>query len=88
VRAKAAVPLLGFTVQTGLNPSKVTIGESDEVTPLPIESWSLALRRGYDGPAATGAQAEVVENEQIGASKGFDEAWMTPIASSERQVVT
>jgi hypothetical protein len=32
-------------------------------------------------------EAEVVENEQIGAPKGFDEARTAPIASGERQVL-
>jgi hypothetical protein len=31
-------------------------------------------------------EAEVVEDEEIGAAKGFDQARMAPIASPERQV--
>jgi hypothetical protein len=32
-------------------------------------------------------EAEVVENEEIGAAEGFYEARMTPVASCERQVL-
>jgi hypothetical protein len=32
-------------------------------------------------------EAEVVENEEIGAAEGFDEARMTPVAACERQVL-
>ena len=32
-------------------------------------------------------EAEVVEDEQIGAAEGFDEARMAPIASGERQIL-
>jgi hypothetical protein len=32
-------------------------------------------------------EAEVVENEQIGAAEGFDEARMAPVASGERQIL-
>jgi hypothetical protein len=32
-------------------------------------------------------KAEVVENEQIGAAEGFDQARMAPIASGKRQVL-
>ena len=39
------------------------------------------------GAGVEGFEAEVVENEQIGATKGFDEARMAHIASGERQVL-
>ena len=39
------------------------------------------------GAGVEGFEAEVVENEQIGAAEGFDEARMTAIASGERQVL-
>ncbi len=32
-------------------------------------------------------ETEVVENEEIGAAEGFDEARMTPVASGERQIL-
>ena len=34
-----------------------------------------------------GFEAEVVENEQIGAAEGFDESRMAAVASGERQVL-
>ena len=39
------------------------------------------------GAGVEGFEAEVVENEQIGAAKGFDEARMAAIASGERQIL-
>ena len=39
------------------------------------------------GAGVEGLEAEVVENEQIGAAEGFDEARMAPVASGERQVL-
>ena len=39
------------------------------------------------GAGVEGFEAEVVENEQIGAAEGFDEARMAAIASGERQVL-
>src|SRR5262249_4461615 len=37
--------------------------------------------------AVEGFEPEVIENEEIGAAEGFEEAWMTPIASGERQIL-
>ena len=39
------------------------------------------------GAGVEGFEAEVVENEQIGAAEGFDEARMAAVASGERQVL-
>jgi hypothetical protein len=39
------------------------------------------------GAGVEGLEAEVVEDEQIGAAEGFDETRMTPIAAGERQVL-
>jgi len=39
------------------------------------------------GAGVEGFEAEVVEDEQIGAAKGFDEARMAPVAPGERQVL-
>src|ERR1700689_2815971 len=39
------------------------------------------------GAGVEGFEAEVVENEQIGAAEGFDEARMAPVASGERQIL-
>ena len=39
------------------------------------------------GAGVEGFEAEVVENEQIGAGDGFDEARMAAVASGERQVL-
>jgi len=39
------------------------------------------------GAGVEGFEAEVVENEQIGSAEGFDEAWMAPVTSGERQVL-
>src|SRR5271154_7620707 len=39
------------------------------------------------GAGVEGFEAEVVENEQIGAADGFDEARMAAVASGERQVL-
>src|SRR5271168_301277 len=39
------------------------------------------------GAGVEGFEAEVVEDEQIGAAKGFDETRMAPIAPGERQVL-
>ena len=38
------------------------------------------------GAGVEGFEAEVVENEQISAADGFDEARMAAVASGERQV--
>src|SRR5580692_7563835 len=39
------------------------------------------------GAGVEGFEAEVVENEQIGAAEGFDEARMAAVASGERHVL-
>src|SRR5271156_6419764 len=39
------------------------------------------------GAGVAGVEAEVVEDEQIGAAEGLDEARMAPIASGERQIL-
>ena len=39
------------------------------------------------GAGVEGLKAKVVENEQIGAAEGFDEARMAAIASGERQIL-
>jgi hypothetical protein len=39
------------------------------------------------GAGVEGFEAEVVENEQIGAAEGFDEARMAAVASGERQIL-
>ena len=39
------------------------------------------------GAGVEGFEAEVVENEQIGAAEGLDEARMAAVASGERQVL-
>ena len=39
------------------------------------------------GAGVEGFEAEVVENEQIGAAEGFDEARMAAVAPGERQVL-
>ena len=39
------------------------------------------------GAGVEGFEAEVVENEQIGAAEGFDEARMAAVASGEGQVL-
>ena len=39
------------------------------------------------GAGIEGLEAEVVENEQVGAAEGFDEARMAAVASGESQVV-
>jgi hypothetical protein len=38
------------------------------------------------GAGVEGLEAEVVEDEEIGAAEGFDEAWMSPVAPGERKV--
>ena len=38
------------------------------------------------GAGVEGFEAEVVENEQIGAAEGFDEARMAAVASGEREI--
>src|SRR3984885_7640937 len=47
--------------------------------------WSRSGRA--PGAGVEGFEAEVVENEQIGAGDGFDEARMAAVASGERQVL-
>ena len=39
------------------------------------------------GAGVEGLEAEVVENEEIGAAEGFDQARMAPVASGERHVL-
>ena len=39
------------------------------------------------GAGVEGFEAEVVENEEIGAAEGFDQARMAPVASCERHVL-
>ena len=38
------------------------------------------------GAGVEGLEAEVVEDEEIGAAEGFDEARMSPVASGEHEV--
>ena len=39
------------------------------------------------GAGIEGFEAEVVENEEIGAAEGFDQARMAPVAAGERQAL-
>jgi hypothetical protein len=39
------------------------------------------------GAGIEGFEAEVVENEELGAAEGFDQARMAPVASGERHVL-
>src|SRR5271166_7205507 len=45
------------------------------------------LEQIVTGAGVEGFEAEVVENEEIGAAEGFDQARMAPVASGERHVL-
>jgi hypothetical protein len=51
-----------------------------------VDRVHTALRGFRADVAVEGLEAEVVEDEEIGAAEGFDEARMSPVASGEHEV--
>src|ERR1700728_1175813 len=51
-----------------------------------VDRVHTALRGFRADVAVEGLEAEVVEDEEIGAAQGFEEARMSPVASGEHEV--